>query len=253
MMSIIRRIKEHKAFEGVISAIIILSALTVGLKTYELSPELYTVLVWLDNVVTGIFVLELLIRYATSRTSKEYFSSGWNWFDIVIVLGSLMPLGDSAQAARVVRVLRIMRIISFLPRLRILISTFFEVLPQTFYLLILNIIFFYIYAVIGNSAFSEINPDLWGDLGLSMLTLFRVMTLEGWTEVMYETNAQYGWSWAYYVSFILITAIVCLNLLVGVVVQVIDAQTRGHADDVACPHCGKTPTQSEQAVNSENT
>lgn len=223
-----------------ISAIIVLSALTVGLKTYELPEDLYVALVVLDNIVTAIFVIELGLRYLASKTSREYFASGWNWFDIVIVIGSLMPLGDSAQVARVIRVLRIMRIISFLPRLRVLISTFFEVLPQTFYLLVLNIIFFYIYAVIGNSAFAEINPSLWGDLGRSMLTLFRVMTLEGWTEVMYETNAYYGWSWAYYVSFILLTAIVCLNLLVGVVVQVIDAQVReSAADDGLCGECGR--------------
>ena len=232
-------IKEHRAFEGVISAIIVLSALTVGLKTYDLSPEIYSLLVTLDNIVTGIFILEIALRYLTARSPREYFSSGWNWFDIIVVTASLMPFGDSAQVARIIRVLRIMRIISFLPRLRILIATFFEVLPETFYLVALNIIFFYIYAVVGHSAFSSINPELWGDLGRSMLTLFRVMTLEGWTQVMYETNAEYSWSWFYYVSFILITAIICLNLLVGVVVQVLDAQTREHAPQQTCPHCGK--------------
>lgn len=231
-------IKEHRAFEGIISVIIIVSALTVGLKTYQLPEHIYATLVLLDHIVTAIFVIELGLRFVASNNAKEYFSSGWNWFDIVIVVGSLLPLGDSAQVARVIRVLRIMRLISFLPRLRVLINTFFEVLPQTFYLMVLNTIFFYIYAVIGNSAFAEINTALWGDLGRSMLTLFRIMTLEGWTQVMYETNIHYGWSWLYYVSFILLTAVVCLNLLVGVVVQVIEAQTKDENQSKLCEQCG---------------
>ena len=50
-----------------------------------------------------------------------------------------------------------------------------------------------------------------------MLTLFRVLTFEDWTDVMYEAMEVYPWAWAYFVSFIIIAAFVflifCLLLL----------------------------------------
>lgn len=223
MLKNFQSVRDHKLFEVIVSIIIVFSAIVVGVKTYPLSPTIETVINTLDLIVTAIFVVELGIRYWASETNKEYFSSGWNWFDIIILFGSLAPMGDSAQVARVLRVLRIMRLISFLPELRALINSFFQILPQTFYLILLNLIFFYIYAVVGHSAFSDINPELWGDLGKSMLTLFRIMTLEGWTDVMYETMAEAPYSWTFYVTFIVISAIICLNLLIGIVVSVVES------------------------------
>ena len=81
-------------------------------------------------------------------------------------------------------------------------------------------IIFYIYAAIGSTFFAAINPMLWGDITISMLTLFRVMTFEDWTDVMYETLEVHGWSWVYYLSFILFTAFAFLNMVIGIVVNV---------------------------------
>ncbi|MEK9917709.1 MAG: ion transporter, partial [Betaproteobacteria bacterium] len=88
-------------------------------------------------------------------------------------------------------------LISFIPELRVLLNALVTSLPRLGYLVLLMFIFFYIYGAIGATLFSEINPFLWGDILRAMLTLFRVMTFEDWTDVMYETMDVYSWSWIF--------------------------------------------------------
>jgi len=85
-------------------------------------------------------------------------------------------------------------------------------------------IIFYIYAAVGSTFFAQINPVLWGDIAISMLTLFRVMTFEDWTDVQYETMEVYPLSWIYYISFIFFTAFAFLNMVIGVVVNVLNEE-----------------------------
>jgi len=70
--------------------------------------------------------------------------------------------------------------------------------------------------------FSEINPVLWGDIAISMLTLFRIMTFEDWTDILYETMEVYRFSWLFYLSFIFFTAFTFLNMVIGIVVNVME-------------------------------
>ena len=102
------------------------------------------------------------------------------------------------------------------------------------YVLLLMFIMFYIFAAVGSVLFDQINPVLWGDIAVSMLTLFRVVTFEDWTDVMYETMAVYGFSWIYYVTFIFFSAFVFLNMMIGIVVEVLDEEhTKMMAEEVA--------------------
>jgi voltage-gated sodium channel len=59
-----------------------------------------------------------------------------------------------------------------------------------------------------------------------MLTLFRVMTFESWSDVMYETMEVYPLSWTFYLSFIFFTAFAFLNMVIGVVVNIVDKETK---------------------------
>ena len=61
-----------------------------------------------------------------------------------------------------------------------------------------------------------------GDISIDLLTLFRVMTFEDWTDVMYETMAVYPLSWIYYLSFIFLTTFAFLNMVIGIVVNVLE-------------------------------
>jgi len=216
-------IRDNKTFEMFVIAIIVLSSLLIGVRTYELSPIFENTLLVLDYAVTLFFLLEILIRMVAEDRLRDFFKKGWNIFDFTIVVVSLIPIPDSEYAliARMLRLFRVMRLISFIPELRVLVTALISALPRMGYVALLMFIIFYLYAVIGNLLFSQINPVLWGDLGISLLTLFRVATFEDWTDVMYETMAVYSLSWIYYITFIFFSAFVFLNMMIGIVVDVL--------------------------------
>ena len=221
-----QKIRDNKAFELFVIAVIIFSSLMIGIRTYELNPTFETILWALDYGVTIFFVIEIAIRMAAEDRLRDFFKKGWNIFDFIIVVVSLIPLDDSEYAliARMLRLFRVMRLISFIPELRVLVSALISALPRMGYVALLMFIIFYLYAVIGNLMFDKINPVLWGDLGVSLLTLFRVATFEDWTDVMYETMTVYSLSWIYYITFIFFSAFVFLNMMIGIVVEVLDEE-----------------------------
>ncbi|NOX49641.1 MAG: ion transporter [Gammaproteobacteria bacterium] len=219
-------IRNNKIFEGFIIAVIIVSAMLVGVKTYEMSTLLLQTIYVLDIAITAIFIIEISIRFVAEERKVNFFKDPWNVFDTLVVTISLIPIdnSDMALVARLVRVFRVMRMVSIIPELRVLLNSLIIALPRLGYVMALMFIIFYIYAAIGSLFFEKINASLWGDIAVAMLTLFRVMTFEDWTDVMYETMEVYGWSWAYYVSFIFLTAFAFLNMVIGIVVNVLEEE-----------------------------
>ncbi|MCJ8295922.1 MAG: ion transporter [Colwellia sp.] len=219
------KIDTSKAFQGIVIAVILLSALMIGAKTHNLSANVVAMLLFLDVAVTVFFAVEISIRFLACPEKKSFFKSGWNIFDTVIVIGSLVPTGGSGVLlARLLRVFRVLRLVSMVPELRLLINALLKAIPRMGYIALLMFVIFYIYAAIGSMYFHEINEVLWGDVSISMLTLFRVATFEDWTDVMYETMAVYPLSWIYYLTFIFLTAFIFLNMMVGTVLEVMSQE-----------------------------
>ncbi len=217
---------QNKVFELMVISIIVFSALITGAKTYDISATLANVVIWLDMFITVFFLVEILIRLVSEPRFIDFFKKGWNVFDFIIVAASLMPIegGDSVLLARLLRIFRVLRLVSVIPELRILISALLKALPRMGYIVLLMFIIFYIYAAIGSFMFEAINPVLWGDISISMLTLFRVATFEDWTDVMYETMTEYPLSWIFYLTFIFLTAFVFLNMMIGVILDVMQRE-----------------------------
>ena len=117
--------------------------------------------------------------------------------------------------------------VSIVPELRILLNSLIKSLPKLGYVSLLMFIIFYIYAAIGSTFFKSINNELWGDISISLLTLFRIMTFEDWTDVMYETMDVYPLSWVYYLTFIFLTAFAFLNMIIGVIVGELKEESKG--------------------------
>lgn len=79
---------------------------------------------------------------------------------------------------------------------------------------------YYVYAVLGNQLFGNAYPEFFGDLGGSMFTLVQVMTLDAWSEqIARQMLTEYPLSWLYFLSFIVITAVIIINIVVGIVVE----------------------------------
>jgi voltage-gated sodium channel len=218
------RLRNNKIFELFVVSIIILSALLIGAKTYQIPDGIMQLVKWLDLAITIIFLIEITIRFIAEENKKRFFHSGWNVFDTLIVIVSLVPIDDSEMAliGRLVRIFRVLRMVSIIPELRMLLNSLLRAMPQLGYVLLLMFIIFYIYAAVGATFFATINPELWGDISISLLTLFRIMTFEDWTDVMYETMDVHPLSWIYYLTFIFLTAFAFLNMVIGIVVNVLE-------------------------------
>jgi len=223
---LLRRIESSRIFQGAVIAIILLSALTIGAKTYDLPPLAERALGIMDTAITLFFLVEILFRFAACPDKHRFFRDGWNIFDTLVVIGSLIPL-DNSQAVllgRLLRVFRVLRLVSVVPELRFLINSLLKAIPRMGYIALLMFIIFYIYAAVGSMLFAEVDETLWGDVAIAMLTLFRVATFEDWTDVMYATMEAYPLSWFYYLTFIFLTAFIFLNMMVGAVLGVMTAE-----------------------------
>lgn len=220
-------LRANKWFETFVIAIIIISALLIGAKTYEETSRFEQVMGWFDLFITLFFLAELLIRLAAERRPADFFKNGWNIFDTIIVVASLIPVDDSEMVllARLLRIFRVLRLVSLIPELRMLMAALLKSIPRMGYVALLMFIIFYIYAAIGSFLFAPVDEFLWGNIALAMLTLFRVATFESWTSIMYGTMELYPWSWIYYLTFIFLTAFVFLNMMIGIVLEVMQKES----------------------------
>ena len=215
--------------------------MVVGLESYpEISNEYGTILHPLDNIILGLFVFEICIKMVSfgSRV-HEFFKDGWNVFDFIIVGVCFLPFdGQSIIVLRLLRVLRIVRLVGTIPELKLIVNTLLKSIPSMGYIAALLFILFYIYACLGTFLFRENDPIHFESLHLSLLSLFRVATLEDWTDIMYTAVygcQSYGYSdiehlckrseafpflgWFYFVSFVLLATFVFLNLFIGVIIS----------------------------------
>ena len=227
------KLRANKLFETFVIGVIIFSALVIGVKTYDVSPLVSKIVTLLDWLITAIFIVEITIRFLGDTDKRHFFNKGWNVFDTLIVVVSVIPIDNSELAiiGRLVRIFRVLRMVSIIPELRMLLNSLLKALPQLGYVALMMFIIFYIYAAVGSTFFAEINPELWGDIAISMLTLFRVMTFEDWTDVMYQTQVVYPMSWTFYLTFIFFTAFAFLNMVIGIVVSVMEREQQLEAGD----------------------
>ena len=228
MSKILFKLNSSRIFQFIVISIIILNAITLGVNTYELNSYLKNSIQILDYAITVFFVIEILIRFIGEPKKINFFKSGWNIFDTIIVLISLIPIPNNSSflLLRLLRVFRVLRLISAIPELKKIIQALIDSIKRVFYVGLLLFIILYIYATIGSILFSNHSPDRWSDVGTSLITLFQVLTLSSWETVMLPLQDKFWWAWIYFISFIIIYAITMLNLLIAILVDVVINQKK---------------------------
>ena len=249
-----RRIVESSWFTPFIISVIVLAGVLVGMETSaSLVAQHGTLIGILNEVVLSIFVVEIVLKMtAASPKPWRFFTDGWNVFDFLIVVVCFLPFGGGfAPVLRLFRLFRVLRLVSVIPRLQLIVSALLRCLPSMFYVTILLFLVFYIYAVAGTMFFGANDPVHFGGLWTSMLSLFRVVTLEDWTDIMYlqmfgsdvyegynqsiegrtvEPKAQPLLGAFYFVSFVLVGTMIMLNLVIGVIINGMDEAQKEVAD-----------------------
>ena len=133
---------------------------------------------------------------------------------------------ESVFVARLLRIIRILRIVTVVPAFRHIIEALIKTIPRVGFIALLMFIFIYIWGAIGTLIFGELEPDRWGNIGVAMLTLMQVATYDDWEAIMGDVIGVYPLAWVYFVSFIIINAVVLLNMVIGVIVDVMTIEDK---------------------------
>jgi voltage-gated sodium channel len=231
---------KSRTFHTLVSVVIILCSITLGVETFY--PEHQGVFDVLDILFTTFFTVEIIIRLVAEKNPIQFFKlfsfknnkividedGVWNWFDFTIVVVSIISLfghlfehPEFLVVSRLFRVLRVLRLLEVSTELKAVERKIVSIVPTIFSFALLLGILLYIYSIIGIYLFSHHryeNADF-TTLGHAFITLFQLMTLDGWSDMMYSASANYNDSWlvkSYFISFVILTAIVSFNVFVAV-------------------------------------
>ena len=210
---------EHPYFVNGIIAVILVNAVILGLETSPtVMGKVGGLLLVLDKIALGIFVVELLLKLAAYRF--KFFKSGWNLFDTVIVVISLMPTSQGLSVLRALRILRAFRLISAIPKMRGVIQALLAAIPAMGSVIAILSLVFYVFSVMATKLFGGAFPDWFGTVGASLYTLFQIMTLESWSMgIVRPVMDTFPWAWAVFVPFIMVTTFAVVNLFVAIIVN----------------------------------
>jgi voltage-gated sodium channel len=241
-----------KIFCHIINYAIILFAILVGIETIFKSPGTKAVFDVIDYFFLTFFTIEIIIRILAEdhpglyfvlfrrkkvtvdgvvRTRLEFTEHGfWNYFDFALISLSIFGLAAQLilhpsviQVGRLFRIFRIIRLLEISDHLKEVERRITSIIPTVFSFAVLLIVLTYIYAILGmfmfgNRVFETCN---FGTIESSFVTLFQVMTLDNWSDVMHDLAAHANdYSpfaiQIYFVSFVIFTSIIAFNVFVAV-------------------------------------
>lgn len=250
-----RKLTENRWFEIFIVIVILINSLLIGVETYTVTSWM----TFIQRIILLIFTFEIIVRFIARKDIKSFFKSGWNVFDLSLVLISYIPedMFEGSSTIMVVRVLRVFRVLRLLrtsDEIKLIIAVLSKSFSALFYNAVFFFIFLYLFSIIGVSVFRlpdyetldaagkekmtelmavapnspECSPDPYGTLGESMFTLFRALTGEDWTDLRYNLikAQEYGFIHvsptvitAFHVIWFILAAFLLLNLVVGAIVN----------------------------------
>ena len=224
MLAWLRTIVNDPRTERVIMSLIIVNAVVLGLETSKsVMASSGQLLQTLDHIILAVFVVEIVARIIVHRWA--FFRDPWSVFDFLVIGIALVPATETFSVLRALRILRVLRLITVVPTLRRVVAGLLAALPGMGSIVFLIGLLYYVFAVMATKLFGGDKPDLFGTLGDSLFTLFTVMTLEGWVnDVAKPVMENHPYAWIFFVTFIVVTTFMVLNLFIGVVVNAMQAE-----------------------------
>lgn len=224
----LRDFVESRLFNGFVTFVIVLNAITLGLETSStvtsaIGPFLHVI----DSAALWVFTAELLMKFRVYRS--RFFSDGWNLFDLTIVTIAWIPAAGPLSVLRALRIMRILRLVSIVPQMRMVVGALFKALPGMGSIVTVLVLVFYIASVMATNLFGDQFPQWFGSIGASMFSLFQIMTLESWSMgIVRPVMTVFPYAWLFFVPFIVVTSFTVLNLFIALIVnsmQTLNAET----------------------------
>lgn len=223
---------EAPRIQRFITALIVLNAISLGLETSpEVRARMGNILAVIDWVVLTIFVVEIVMKLFAKRL--DFFKSGWNVFDFIVVSIALVPAAGPFYILRALRILRVLRLISVVPQMRRVVQALVTAIPGLLSIVALISLIFYISAVLATNLFGPVFQEWFGTIGASMYSLFQIMTLESWSMgIVRPVMKVYPYAWIFFVPFIMVTSFAVINLFIGVIVDAMQTVQEERVEEV---------------------
>ncbi|MBA3068466.1 MAG: ion transporter [Hyphomonas sp.] len=227
---------ERRIMRTIITSLIIVNALVLGLLTYRatLSPGLVSFLEFLDGAITWFFCAEIGLKLYVYRF--QFFREGWNVFDFSVIAISLVPGASAFTVMRALRVLRVLRLLRFVPMMKRITEALLKSIPGMGAILAVIILVIYVGAVMatnmyGNTANADVH-EMFGALPDSALTLFQLMTMDGWSDILDAvTDDGHPYAWIFFLIFIFVGSFAILNLFIALVVEALSNEQKAALDE----------------------
>jgi voltage-gated sodium channel len=152
-----------------------------------------------------------------------FFRDPWSIFDFAVIVIAWMPASGALSVLRALRVLRVLRLISIVPSLRNVVEAMLAALPGMGSIMLLMGLVFYVSAVMATKLFGAEMEEQFGTLGASLFTLFQLMTLDDWANIVKPATEAQPLALLFFMPFIIISTFVVLNLFIGVIVESIQS------------------------------
>lgn len=217
----IKNIINSHLFNNFITGVILLQALVLALETSTQLKYYYFIFETVNAFVLLVFIVEASLKIISSHPSlSNYFKNGWNILDFTIIVLSLIPFtGGYTTVGRLIRLLRITRLTHRSKEMSIVVTTIIKSIPNMVNIFLLLSLLFFIYGIAGYHLFSNIDPRHWGSLPISLVTLFQILTLEGWVDIMHPLAAENPLYTLFFISFIISGTFIVINIFVAVIVR----------------------------------
>ncbi|MBX2848190.1 MAG: ion transporter [Acidiferrobacterales bacterium] len=235
-MLMLKKLVESKGFQSFIIAVIIINGIVLGVQTSRtLSPATMQLLDFIDMACLAVFCVEILMKFVVYRLG--FFRSGWNIFDLAIVVIALVPSSGSLSILRAFRILRVLRLVTAIASFRRVVSGMLLAIPGVGSVAGLLLLVFYISGVLSTMLFGEDFPQWFGTLGKSMYSLFQIMTLESWSMgIVRPVMEVQPYAWVFFIPFITITTFTVLNLFIGIVVDAMATVKEAETEELHKDH-----------------
>ena len=231
----LQRLVGSRVFKDSITAMIVANAIILGALTFTGRGELiFERLTMLDNIILGFFVLEMGLKIVAWRS--QFFKYGWNLFDLLVIAISFVPASQAFAVLRALRVLRVLRLLHIVPMMRRITEALFRALPGMSAIIAVMVLMIYVSAVIATDLFGNTETEevqqLFGDLPSSALSLFQVMTMDGWRfEVMQKViDDGHPYAWVFFLVYLFLASFAILNLFIAVFVDALQAEHEQEQD-----------------------
>ena len=237
-------IKKLLLNDKVILILILLNAITIFISGFEISSNNKFILSLIDNLITGIFIAELIVKFREFGI-KGYFKSNWRKFDFVLIAFSIPALiafvGNIEIISfsyllvfRVMRIFKTFRFLKFIPGIDHLIKGIGRALKSSIVVLIGFTVYIFIIGIFSFYLFKEVSPIYFGNPLNSFYSIFKIFTIEGWYEIPEQitqnlTTTTSVFTYMYFVFVVVTGGIFGLSLVNSIFV---DAMVSDNNDEL---------------------